>query len=166
MWISTGTGISKIEIMLFTSVVASAAGSYLRMKDIMRLCANFLWCVPSRWIKNVWFLLAITASKRRNVLSILICLKLDLVQLVILCFFLFPGFHMIQTRPQSSAVYLLRLVARPDREFSRGICDKCRKGGNLSKSQKLIKSQCSLVPEYTSTVLLFPKSYLKISLVP
>ena len=54
--------------MLFTSVVASAASTYLRMKDIMRLCANFLWCVPSRWIKNVWFLLAITASKRRNVL--------------------------------------------------------------------------------------------------
>ena len=68
MWISSGTGISKIEIMLFTCVVASTAGTYLRMKDIMRLCANFLWCVPSRWIKNVWFLLAITASKRRNVL--------------------------------------------------------------------------------------------------
>ena len=68
MWISSGTGISKIEIMLFTSVVASTAGTYLRMKDIMGLCANFLWCVPSRWIKNVWFQLAITASKRRNVL--------------------------------------------------------------------------------------------------
>ena len=68
MWISSGTGISKIEITLFTSVVARAAGTYLRMKDIlMRLCANFLWCVPSQWIENVWFLLAITASKRRNV---------------------------------------------------------------------------------------------------
>ena len=33
--------------------------------------------------------------------------------------------------------------------------------GNLSKSQKMLKSQCSLVPEYTSTVPLFPKSYLK-----
>ena len=64
--ISSGTGISEIEIMLFTSVVGSAAGTYLRMKDIIRLCANFL-CVPSRWIENVWFLSAITASKRRNV---------------------------------------------------------------------------------------------------
>ena len=41
-WISSGTDICKIEIMLFTSVVAGAAGTYLRMKDIMRLCANLL----------------------------------------------------------------------------------------------------------------------------
>ena len=46
MRISSGTGISKIEIILFTSVVACATCTYLRKKDIMRLCANFLWCVP------------------------------------------------------------------------------------------------------------------------
>ena len=103
MWMSSGTGISKIEIMLFTSVVASAAGTYLIMKDIMRLCANLLWCVPSRWTENVWFLLAITATNGYQLsngvmyFSIPICLKLDLV---ILCFFLFPGCHMFQTRHQ------------------------------------------------------------------
>ena len=116
MWISSGTGISKIEIMLFTCIVASAARTYLRMKDIMWLCANFFWCVPSRSIKNVWFLLAITASKRRNVLfnPYLICLKLDLV---ILRFFLFPGCHALQTHPLLLLVYLLRLVARPDADM-------------------------------------------------
>ena len=30
----------------------------------------------------------------------------------------------------------------------------------------MVESQCSLVPEYTSTVPSFPKSYFKISLVP
>ena len=68
MCMPSGTGISKIEIMLFMSAVASAAGTYQRMKDIMRLCANLLWCVTSRWTENVWFLFATTAIKRRNVL--------------------------------------------------------------------------------------------------
>ena len=55
--------------MLVTSVVACTTRTYLRMKDILRLCTNFLWCVPSRWIVNVWFLLAITATAMaRNVL--------------------------------------------------------------------------------------------------
>ena len=75
MWMSSGTGISKIEIMLFSSVVASAAGTYLRMKDIMRLCANLLWCVPSRWNENAGLVSVgnnshkrLSAIKRRNVL--------------------------------------------------------------------------------------------------
>ena len=55
---------------------------------------------------------------------ILICLKLNIT---ILCFFLFPGCHAFQTRPQLSPVYLLRLVDRPAREFSRWICEKCQK---------------------------------------
>ena len=54
--------------MLFTSVVANATCTHLRMKDILRLCANFLWCVPSWWVENVWFLLAITVSQWRYVL--------------------------------------------------------------------------------------------------
>ena len=71
VWISSGTGVSKIEIILFTSVVASATRTYLRMKDIMRLCANFFWCVLSRWIENV--------RTRRNVVfdSYLSDLKFD-----------------------------------------------------------------------------------------
>ena len=93
--ISSGTDISKIEIMLFTSVVASATRTYLRMKDIMRLCANFFRCVPSRWIENVWFLLGITASTRRNVLC-----DPYLSEARLLCFFFFPGCNMFQTRPQ------------------------------------------------------------------
>lgn len=44
-----------------------------------------------------------------------------------LCFFLFPGCHAFQTRPQSSPDHLWRLVARPKREFSGRICKKCRK---------------------------------------
>ena len=54
--------------MLFTSVVACATRTYLRMKDILQLCTNFCVCVPSRWIVNVWFPLVITASQWRNVL--------------------------------------------------------------------------------------------------
>ena len=66
--IPTDAYISKIKKILFTSVVASATRTHLRMKDILRLCATFLWCVPSRWIENVWFVLAITVSQWRNVL--------------------------------------------------------------------------------------------------
>ena len=40
----------------------------LRRLDILRLGTNFLWCVPLWRIENVWSLLAITASQRRNVL--------------------------------------------------------------------------------------------------
>ena len=69
MWMSSVAGISKIKKMFFTSVVARATRTHLRMKDILRLCANFLWWVPSGWpwMENVWFLLAITASQWRNV---------------------------------------------------------------------------------------------------
>ena len=113
MWISSGTGISKIEIMLFTSVVASTAGTYLRMKDIIGLCANFLWCVPSRWIKNVWFLLGITARKRRNVLFDPYLFKARPR------YFTFLSFPRLthQSRPQSLLLFLLRLVARPDADM-------------------------------------------------
>ena len=51
--------------------------------------------------------------------------------------FLFLGCQMFQTRPQSSPVYLLRLVARTDKEFSRGICDKCRKFPKVRKCSKI-----------------------------
>ena len=118
MWISSGTGISKIEIMLFTSVVANAAGAYLRMKDIMRLCANFLWCTFTMDRKCL-----VSIGNNNSVangvmyFSILICLRLDLV---VLCFFLCPGCHVFQTRQSPMSPVLLRLVARSDREFSRG----------------------------------------------
>ena len=66
-WISFVAGISKLKNAL-TSVVASATRTYLRVKDILRFCANFLRSVPSRWIENVWFLLVLTASQWLNVL--------------------------------------------------------------------------------------------------
>ena len=135
----------------------------------MRLCANFLWCVPSRWIENACFLLAITASKRRNVLFDSYLFEARLHYFVFLSFPRLP--HVPNSSPVVTSIFVLRLVARPDRDFSRRICDKCRKflHKQLKKSvlkQENAQSQCSLVPEYTSTVPLFPKSYLKISLVP
>ena len=72
--------------MLVSSVVASATRTHLRMKDILRLCAYFLymWCLSSRWIAGKYLV-----SIGNNSFSILICLKLDLV---ILCFsILFTG---------------------------------------------------------------------------
>ena len=102
--ISSGTAISKIEITLFTSVAASAAGIYLRMKDIMRLCANFLYCVPSRWIANVWFLLAITASKPRYVLLDPYLLKARPRYFVFLSFPRLP--HIPNSSPVVSSIFV------------------------------------------------------------
>ena len=91
----------------------------------MRLCTNFLWCVPSRWIENAYFLLAITASKRRDVLFDSYLFEARLHYFVFLSFPRLP--HVPNSSPVFTSVFVLRLVARPDREFSRGICDKCRK---------------------------------------
>ena len=76
-------------------------------------------------IENGWFLLAITASQRRDVLFDPYLFE---ARPLYLCFFLFPGCHAFQTRPQLSPVYLLRLVvSRPNGEFGRRICEKYRK---------------------------------------
>ena len=91
----------------------------------MRLCANFLWRVPSRWIENACFLLAITASKRRDVLFDSYLFEARLHCFVFLSFPRLP--HVPNSSPVVTSVFVLRLVARPDRDFSRRICDKCRK---------------------------------------
>ena len=98
MWISSVVGISKIELMLFTSLVVSTTGTYLKMKDIMWLCAKFLWCVPSRWIENIWFLLAITASQWRNVLFDPYCFEAPPR------YFVFLSFPRLSRVPNSSPV--------------------------------------------------------------
>ena len=109
--------------MLFTSVVACATRTYLRMKDILQLCTNFLWCVPSRWIVNVWFPLAVTASQWCNVLFDPYLFEAQPHYAV----FVFLSFARVPNSSQSLPVYLLRLVTGPDREFSCRICEKCRK---------------------------------------
>ncbi len=85
-------------------------------------------------------------------------LKLDPV---VLRFVLFPDCHAFQACLQASPVYLLRLVARPDREFSRRICAKCPKFGRNSQRksvQKLENGRKSTFP--------CSRIYLNSSLVP
>ena len=91
----------------------------------MRLCANFLWCVPSRWIENACFILTITASKRCNVLFDFYLFEARFHYFVFLSLPRLP--HVPNSSPVVTSVLVLRLVARPDREFSRRIYDKCRK---------------------------------------
>ena len=76
----------------------------------MRLCANFLWCVPSRWIKNACILLAITASKRRNVLFDSYLFEARLHYFVFLSFPRLP--HVPNSSPVVTSVFVLRFVAR------------------------------------------------------
>ena len=110
MWISSVAGIYKIETKPFTTVVARATRTYLRMKDIL--------CAASRKILVVCTfamdrkcLVCIGNNRQPNYgvmyFSILICLMLDLG---IFCFFLFPSCHAFQTRqsPVKSSVRYVR----------------------------------------------------------
>ena len=111
MWISSGTGISKIEITLFTTVVASTAGTYLKMKDII---CGFVQTSCGVWIENACFLSAITASKRRNVLFDSYLFEARLHYFVFLSFPRLP--HVPNSSPVFTSVFVLRLVARPLRQ--------------------------------------------------
>ena len=85
----------KVLLYLVLKLKICSVRTYLRMKDILWLCENVLWCVPSRWVKNVCFLLAITASQWRIVLF-----SPYFFDLVIYFFFIFPGCHAFEIRPQ------------------------------------------------------------------
>ena len=107
MWISSDTGISKIEITLFTTVAASTAGTYLKIKDII---CGFVQTSCGMWIENACFLLAITATKRRNVLYDSYLFEAQLHYFVFHSFPRLP--HFPNSSPVFTSVFVLRLVAR------------------------------------------------------
>ena len=106
-------------------------------------------CVPSRWTENVWFLLGITASKRRNVLFDPYLSEAGPRYFVFLSFSRLP--RVLNSSPVVTSVFV-KISRRPDREFSRGICDKCRKFVH-----KQLKEICPKVRKYSKVnVPLFP----------
>ena len=156
MWISSDIGISKIEITPFTTVAASTAGTYLKIKDII---CGFVQTSCGVWIENACFLLAITATKRRNVLYDSYLFEAQLHYFVFLSFPRLP--HFPNSSPVFTSVFVLRLVARPDREFSHRICDKCRKFRHKQFKEICPKARrCSKVnvPLYPNIPQQFPCS--------